>query len=107
MLSDQSISIMLTAGAMLDWKVYMHILHKLHCGGYFMEEESKQINKTLNDLSVKIDHKIEELNKSIEKTLGEKKEYAEGKITEKPLAYVAGAFIGGVIVGYLMGKGKS
>ena len=66
------------------------------------EEETKQINKTLNDLSVKID----ELSKSIEKTLGEKKEYAEGKINENPLAYVAGAFVGGVIVGYVMGRGK-
>jgi len=71
------------------------------------EEETKQINKTLNDLSVKIDHKIEELTKSIEKTLGEKQKYAEGKIKENPLAYVAGAFVGGVIVGYVMGRGKS
>ena len=70
------------------------------------EEESKQINKTLNDLSVKIDHKIEELTKSIEKALGEKKEYAEAKISEKPLAYVAGAFVGGVIMGYVMGRRK-
>ena len=66
------------------------------------EEESTQIKKTLNDLSVKID----ELSKSIEMTLGEKKEYAEGKISENPLAYVAGALVGGVIVGYVMGRGK-
>jgi F0F1-type ATP synthase assembly protein I len=71
------------------------------------EKESKQINKTINDLSVKIDNKIEELTKLIEKTVGEKKEYAEGKINENPLAYVAGAFVGGVIVGYVMGRGKS
>jgi len=71
------------------------------------EEDIKQINKTINDLNVKIDNKIEELTKSIEKTLGEKKEYAEGKINENPLAYVAGAFVGGVIVGYVMGRGKS
>lgn len=67
------------------------------------EEESKQIKNTINDLTVKIN----ELSKSIEKTLGEKKEYAEGKISENPLAYVAGAFVGGVIVGYVMGRGKS
>jgi len=67
------------------------------------EEESKQIKHTINDLTVKID----ELSKSIEKTLGEKKEYAEAKISENPLAYVAGAFVGGVIVGYVMGRGKS
>ena len=66
-------------------------------------EESSQIKQTLNDLSVKFD----ELSKSIEMTLGEKKEYAEGKISENPLAYVAGAFVGGVIVGYVMGRGKS
>ena len=70
------------------------------------EEEIKQINKTLNDLSVKMDARIEELTKSIEKTLGEKQEYAEGKIKENPLAYVAGAFIGGAIVGYVMGRRK-
>jgi len=71
------------------------------------EEEIKQINKTLNDLSVKMDQKIEELTKSIEKTLGEKQEYVEGKINENPLAYVAGAFVGGVIMGYVMSRGKS
>ena len=66
------------------------------------EVESDQIKQTLNDLSVKID----ELSKSIEKTLGEKKEYAEGKINENPLAYVVGAFVGGIIVGSLMCRGK-
>ena len=71
------------------------------------EEESKQINKTIKELNVKIDNKIEELTKSIEKTLGEKQEDAEGKIHENPFAYVAGAFVGGVIVGYIMGRGKS
>jgi len=68
------------------------------------EEELKQ---TLNDFSTKIDGKIDEISKSIQKTLGEKQEYAEGKIKENPLAYVAGAFVGGVIVGYVMGRGKS
>jgi ElaB/YqjD/DUF883 family membrane-anchored ribosome-binding protein len=70
------------------------------------EEESKQINKTLNDLTVKIYNKIDELSKSIEKTVGEKQEYSEGKISENPLAYVGGAFVGGVLVGYVMGRGK-
>ena len=70
------------------------------------EEESKQINKTLNDLNVKIDTKIAELTRSIEKTLGQKREYAEGKINENPLAYMAGAFVGGVIVGHVMGRAK-
>ena len=71
------------------------------------EEETKYINKTLNDLTVKLDEKIEELNKSIAKTLGEEQKYAEGKINENPLAYVVGAFFGGLLVGYVMGKGKS
>ena len=70
------------------------------------EEEIKRINKAINDLSVKMDHKIEELTKTIEKTLGEQQKYAEEKINENPLAYVAGAFVGGIIVGFLMGRGK-
>ena len=71
------------------------------------EEELEQIKQTINDLTVKIDEKIEELSKSIVKTVGEKKEYTEGKINENPIAYVAGAFVGGAIVGYMMGRGKS
>jgi tetrahydromethanopterin S-methyltransferase subunit G len=67
-------------------------------------DEIKQIYKTLNDLSMKMDHEIEELTKSIENTLGEKQGYAEGKINDNPLAYMAGAFVGGVIVGYVMGR---
>jgi F0F1-type ATP synthase assembly protein I len=70
------------------------------------DAEIKQIKHTLNDQTVKIDNKINELSKSIEKTLGEKQEYAEGKINENPLAYMAGAFVGGVIVGYVMGRRK-
>ena len=66
------------------------------------EEEFKQIKQTVNDLSVKID----ELSKSIGKTIVEKKEFAEEKINENPLAYVAGAFVGGVIVGYVIGRRK-
>ena len=69
-----------------------------------MEEELKQ---TLNDLTVKIDNKIDELSKTFGETIGAKKEFAEGKINENPLAYVAGAFVGGVIVGYLMARGKN
>ncbi len=67
------------------------------------EEELKQIKQTLNNLTIK----IEELNKSIEKTLGQKKEYAERKIGENPFAYIVGAFFSGVIVGCVMGRGKS
>jgi len=56
------------------------------------DDEIKQIKQTLNDITVKIDNKINELSKSIKKTIGEKQEYAEGKINENPLAYMAGAF---------------
>jgi hypothetical protein len=76
----------------------------MNCGGYFMEEEElKQIKHTLNDLTIK----IEELNKSIEKILGQKKEYAERKIGKNPFVYIIGAFFGGVLVGCVMGRGKS
>ncbi|MFZ3167539.1 MAG: hypothetical protein WA130_07970 [Candidatus Methanoperedens sp.] len=64
--------------------------------------EDEEIKHTINELTVKIN----ELSKSIEKTLGEKKEYTEGKINENPLAYMAGAFLGGVIIGYVMGMRK-
>jgi len=70
------------------------------------DDEIKQIKQTLNNLTVKIDNKIDELSKSIEKTIGEKQEYAEGKINENPLAYMAGAFVGGVVMGYVMGRRK-
>lgn len=46
--------------------------------------------------------KIDELNKVI----NEKKVYTTDKIKESPIAYVAGAFLGGIFVGYIMGKGK-
>jgi hypothetical protein len=71
------------------------------------EEELKQLKQTLNDLTVKIDAKIEELSKTIGKPVGEKKESAEGKICENPLAYMAGAFVGGMIVGYMMSRGRN
>ena len=69
------------------------------------QDELQQLKQTLNDLTVKIDDKIDEISKSIENTLGEKQGYAEARINENPLAYVAGAFVGGVIVGYVMGRG--
>ncbi|NJD76706.1 MAG: hypothetical protein FIB08_06345 [Candidatus Methanoperedens sp.] len=71
-----------------------------------MEEELKKVNQTFNDLTVKTDDKIRELNKSVGKTIEQNKEYAEAKISENPFAYMAGAFFGGVIVGYVMSKGK-
>ncbi len=62
--------------------------------------EDEEIKHTITDLASKID----ELSKSIEKSYGEKKVYTEGKISENPFAYMAGAFVGGVIVGYVMSR---
>ncbi|CAG1005547.1 hypothetical protein METP3_03729 [Methanosarcinales archaeon] len=69
--------------------------------------EKEEIKDTLGDLTVKIEDKFNELSKSIGKTAGVQKEYAEGKVRENPLAYMAGAFVGGVIVGYMFRRGKS
>jgi hypothetical protein len=71
-----------------------------------MEEDIKDIKNTLSNLTVKIEDKFNELSKSTGMTVGEKQEYAESKIKENTLAYMAGAFVGGVIVGYMMGRGK-
>jgi len=61
------------------------------------EEELKQIKQTLNDLTVKIDEKIEELSKQLGNQWREKRIYRR-EIGENPLAYMAGAFVGGMIV---------
>ena len=60
------------------------------------EEET---SKKLETLTAKID----ELSKEVK----ERKEFCEEKIKENPLAYVAGAFAGGLIVGFLMARGKN
>lgn len=73
------------------------------------EQELRQIfiyNKIMEGEKTKLGiltAKIEELNKAI----NEKKTYTKDKIKESPIAYMTGAFIGGVFVGYLMGKGKN
>ena len=71
------------------------------------EEETKEVKHTFSDMTVNIEDKINALSKSIGKTVEEKKEYAKGKINEKPLAYMTGAFFGGVIMGYAMRRRKS
>lgn len=70
------------------------------------EDELKQINQTISDLTTKIDNKIEELTKSIGDSLDERRESAEKKVNKNPLAYMAGTFLGGVIVGYIIGNKK-
>jgi len=47
----------------------------------------KQIKQTLNDLPSKLITKLMSYQIN-EKTIGEKQEYAEGKINENPLAYM-------------------
>ncbi len=61
--------------------------------------EEMDTSKMLETLTAKVDE--------LAKAVNEKKEFTEGKIRENPLAYVAGAFAGGMIVGYLMARGKS
>lgn len=64
-------------------------------------EMTKEIDtsKILETLTAKVDE--------LTKTVNERKAYTEGKIRENPLAYVAGAFAGGLIVGFLMARGKN
>ena len=70
------------------------------------EQELRQIfiyNKIMEGEKTKLEAlnaKIEELSKII----NEKKVYTTDKIKENPVAYVAGAFVGGVLVGYIMGN---
>jgi len=61
--------------------------------------EETETSKILETLTAKID----ELSKAVK----ERKEFSEEKIKENPLAYVAGAFAGGLIVGFLMARGKN
>jgi ElaB/YqjD/DUF883 family membrane-anchored ribosome-binding protein len=68
------------------------------------EEEFKQINRTISDLSDKMNNKLKDLSQSVEKTLNKKQDSAERNVNENPLACVAGAFFGGTIVGYMMGR---
>ncbi len=60
--------------------------------------EEVEVTKMLDTLSAKMDE--------LTKALRERKEKTEEIIKENPLAYVAGAFAGGLIVGYLMARGK-
>lgn len=60
------------------------------------EVDTAKILETLNA-------KVDELSKAFM----DRKEFTEEKIKENPLAYVAGAFAGGIIVGYLMSRGKN
>ena len=67
------------------------------------ELELIEIKREISELNAKFD----ELSRLVRKKVGEQQKSAEAKVNEKPLAYVAGALVGGVLVGYLLGRGKS
>lgn len=74
-----------------------------------MTDEAETTAKMLETLSAKVDELSKALEKKVDemsKVLKERKEYTEDKIKENPLAYLAGAFTSGLIVGYLMARGK-
>ena len=64
------------------------------------KEEIDETSKE-DKILVKLTDKIEELTSAIK----EKKVITEEKIKENPLAYVIGAFIGGLVVGIFIRKG--
>ena len=70
------------------------------------ERDIKDIKNTLSELTAKLEDKYNELSESVGKAVMEKKESAEAKVNKNPLAYVAGAFVGGILVGCLIGRGK-
>jgi len=72
--------------------------------------EEAETSKILETLTAKIDElskAVKERKEYTEQKIKEKKEFSEEKIKENPLAYVAGAFAGGLIVGFLMARGKN
>ncbi len=71
------------------------------------EEETSKMLETLTAKIDELSKQIKEKREYAEQMIREKKEYTEEKIKENPLAYVAGAFAGGLIVGFLMARGKN
>ncbi len=76
----------------------IYIPYQQNYHGVNIMSEEVETSKMLENLIARID----ELTKAIK----EKSDYTEDKIRERPLAYVAGAFVGGLIVGYLVSRGK-
>lgn len=60
----------------------------------------------LEDLTTKIGELIKDQELLATKSIKGKKAYAEDKIKKRPLSYVVGAFAGGLVVGFLIGKGR-
>lgn len=60
------------------------------------EEKKTDVEKTIEALNARVN----ELSKMLE----EKKGLTEEKIKENPYAYLMGAFIGGLILGFMMSR---
>lgn len=58
--------------------------------------DEDDLKKTLDAMGAKID--------DLSRSIGEKKDFTEARIRENPIAYVSGAFVGGLFVGYLLGR---
>lgn len=63
-----------------------------------LEKGEIKIEKTLNNISDKFDEVI--------RLFKDKKENVEIKIKENPVAYITGTLIGGILIGFLIGKSK-
>jgi len=66
-----------------------------------LKEEKEILEEERNMLEV-LTKKIDELTK----TMNEQKIRTEEKIREHPLSYVTGAFLGGLVAGFIIGKGR-
>lgn len=66
------------------------------------ELEMKEMKRAIRELTARFD----ELSKSVGKTVRKQQESTEAEVNKNPLAYMAGAFVGGIIVGHLLGRVK-
>ncbi len=64
------------------------------------EDKTKETPKEETKILERLANKIDELTKTVK----EKKVITEDKIKENPLAYIIGAFAGGLVAGFLIGK---
>ena len=67
------------------------------------KEEEKTVLEEEKPMLKILTKKIDELNK----TINEEKIYSEEKRKENPIDYVAGAFVGGLVAGFLIGNEKN
>jgi ElaB/YqjD/DUF883 family membrane-anchored ribosome-binding protein len=83
------------------------IFLKLKGGWLIMDEVNVDIAESLKTLSARIDELSDMLlgkQGSISKAFNERKTKAEESIKEKPFACLGGAFIGGLVLGYLVSR---